>query len=169
MMARTMALVIDADRMVLHYRFVEKLGEGAMGLVWRAIDTTLDREVAIKVLRMSVSHDPDRVARFEREAKLLARLTHPGIARVYSLHHVGELSLLAMELVAGQDLSTRLARRDVSQREALDIADQIADALEAAHSQGIVHRDLKPANIRVTPQGHVKLLDFGLAKVFARE
>ena len=164
-----MALVIEADRMVLHYRFVEKLGEGAMGLVWKAIDTTLDREVAIKVLRIAVSHDPDRLARFEREAKLLARLTHPGIARVYSLHHVGDLSLLAMELVAGEDLSTHLARHDVSQPEALDIAGQIADALDAAHAQGIVHRDLKPANIRVTPEGQIKLLDFGLAKVFAQE
>ena len=161
--------VFDADRMVLHYRFVEKLGEGAMGLVWKAIDTTLDREVAIKVLRIAVSHDSDRLARFQREAKLLARLTHPGIARVYSLHHVGDLSLLAMELVAGEDLSTRLARHDVSHQEALEIAAQIAEALDAAHSHGIVHRDLKPANIRVTPEGHIKLLDFGLAKVFAQE
>ena len=120
-----MPIVIDAGRMVLHYRFVEKLGEGAMGLVWKAIDTTLDREVAIKVLRIAVSHDPDRLARFEREARLLARVTHPGIARVYSLHHVDDLSLLAMELVAGEDLSTRLARHDVSQEESLDFAAQI--------------------------------------------
>ena len=161
--------VIDTDRTVLHYRFVEKLGEGAMGVVWKAIDTTLDREVAIKLLPVAVSHDPERLARFEREAKLLARLTHPGIARVYSLHRVGELSLLAMELVPGEDLSTRLARHDLSQQEALFIAAQIADALNAAHSHGIVHRDLKPANIRLTGDGHVKLLDFGLAKVFAHE
>ena len=161
--------MIDSGRTVLHYRFVEKLGEGAMGVVWKAIDTTLDREVAIKLLPVAVSHDSERLARFEREAKLLARLTHPGIARVYSLHRVGELSLLAMELVPGEDLYTRLARHDLSPQEALDIAVQIADALSAAHSQGIVHRDLKPANIRLTGDGHVKLLDFGLAKVFAHE
>ena len=164
-----MSLVIDPDRMVLHYRFVEKLGEGGMGVVWKAIDTTLDREIAIKLLPSAVSDDAERLARFEREAKLLARLTHPGIAVVYSLHRVGENCLLAMEYVPGEDLSARLTRRDLSQQQALRIAVQIADALNAAHTHGIVHRDLKPANIRLTPDGQVKLLDFGLAKVFAQD
>ena len=155
---------IDVGRTVLHYRFVQKLGEGGMGVVWQAVDTLLERDVAIKVLPAAVSHDLERLARFDREAKLLARLTHPGIARIYSFHRVGDLHLLAMELLGGEDLSTRLARSRLRQDEVLGIAIAIADALHAAHTHGIIHRDLKPANIRLTDDGAVKLLDFGVAK-----
>ncbi|NIV45320.1 MAG: protein kinase, partial [Gammaproteobacteria bacterium] len=153
---------------LLHYRLVEKIGEGGMGVVWKALDTTLDREVAIKVLPDAFSQDAERLARFEREAKSLASLNHPNIAAIHSVHEAetstGSLRFLAMELVSGEDLSDRIARGPVPLDEALAIARQIATALEAAHDNGIVHRDLKPANVKVTPDGKVKVLDFGLAK-----
>jgi Tol biopolymer transport system component/tRNA A-37 threonylcarbamoyl transferase component Bud32 len=155
---------------LLHYRLIDKLGEGGMGVVWKALDTTLDREVAIKVLPDVVSHDPDRLARFEREAKLLGSLNHPNIATVHGLHQCrpsegeNELRFLAMELVAGEDLAVRLQNGPLQPEEVLAIGCQIASALEAAHSQGVVHRDLKPANIVLTPEGKAKVLDFGLAK-----
>lgn len=140
------------------------LGAGGMGEVYRARDTRLDREVAIKVLPDAVARDPDRLMRFEREAKTLAALNHPHIAQIYGLEQSGDTSALVMELVEGEDLAERLARGPISPDEALPIARQIADALEAAHDAGIVHRDLKPANIKVRPDGTVKVLDFGLAK-----
>jgi Tol biopolymer transport system component len=135
-----------------------------MGEVWKATDTTLGRDVALKFLPSSLSSDPERLARFEREAKVLASLNHPGIAGIYGLHEHQGVRFLAMELVPGEDLAQRLERGSVPVSEATDVARQIAEALEAAHDQGIVHRDLKPANIKITPDGKVKVLDFGLAK-----
>jgi len=135
-----------------------------MGVVWRAVDTALDREVAIKILPDTFATDPGRLARFDREAKLLASLNHPNIASIYGLHQVEAVHFLAMELVAGESLAERLSRGPVELEEALGLAIQVAEALEAAHDEGVVHRDLKPANIQVTPGGTIKVLDFGLAK-----
>jgi Tol biopolymer transport system component len=149
---------------LLNYRLVEKIGEGGMGEVWKASDTTLGRDVAIKFLPASLASDPERLARFEREAKVLASLNHPNIAGIYGLHEVNGVRFIALELVPGDDLAQRLERGSVPVSESIDIARQIADGLEAAHDQGIVHRDLKPANVKLTPDGKVKILDFGLAK-----
>jgi serine/threonine-protein kinase len=160
-------MALSAGTTVLHYRIVEKLGEGGMGQVWKAIDTSLDRPVAIKVLPDAFAADPDRLARFEQEARVLASLSHPGIAAVYSVHAHEGTRFLAMEMVEGEDLARVLARGRMSQEDALAIAIQIAAALEAAHDAGVVHRDLKPANIVLTPAGKVKVLDFGLAKALA--
>src|SRR5262245_11865360 len=136
-----------------------------MRQVYRATDTTLGRQVAIKILPDAFAADPDRLARFEREAKTLASLNHPHIAAIYGFEKSGGLHALVMELVEGEDLSQRIARGAIPLDEALLIAKQIADALEAAHEQGIIHRDLKPANIKVRADGTVKVLDFGLAKL----
>ena len=135
-----------------------------MGQVWRATDTTLGRQVAIKILPDAFAADHERLARFEREAKTLASLNHPNIAAIHAVEKSANVYALVMELVEGEDLSQRIARGAIPLDEALPIAKQIADALEAAHEQGIVHRDLKPANIKVRPDGTVKVLDFGLAK-----
>ena len=152
---------------LLHYRLTERIGEGGMGIVWRAVDETLGREVAIKVLPPGVGDDPRRLARFEREAKLLASLNHTNIAAIFSLHADAGVRFLAMEYVPGEELATRLARGRLSLDEVLRVARQIAEALEEAHERGVVHRDLKPANVKLTPSGKVKVLDFGLAKAFA--
>jgi eukaryotic-like serine/threonine-protein kinase len=146
------------------YRVLEKLGEGGMGEVYRARDTRLDRDVAIKILPELFAADPDRLMRFTREAKTLAALNHPHIAQIHGLEQSGGVNALVMELVEGEDLAARIARGRVPLDEALPIARQIAEALEAAHEAGVIHRDLKPANIRVRPDGTVKVLDFGLAK-----
>src|SRR5438876_135653 len=135
-----------------------------MGQVYRATDTRLKRQVAIKMLPPSLAADADRLARFQREAEVLASLNHPNIAGIYGLEESNGLRALVMELVEGEDLSQRIARGPIPIDEALPIARQIADALEAAHDQGIVHRDLKPQNIKVRADGTVKVLDFGLAK-----
>ena len=135
-----------------------------MGRIYRARDTKLDRDVAIKILPEGVAHDADRLARFQREAKTLASLNHPNIAIIHGLEQAGDVHALVMELVEGDDLSERIARGAIPIDEALPIAKQIAEALEAAHEQGIIHRDLKPANIKVRSDGTVKVLDFGLAK-----
>src|SRR5713226_7133908 len=135
-----------------------------MGEVYRATDSNLKRSVAIKVLPASVAGDADRLARFQREAEVLAALNHPNIAAIYGLEKTLGFTALVMELVEGDDLSQRIARGAIPLDEALPIAKQIADALEAAHEQGIIHRDLKPANIKVRSDGTVKVLDFGLAK-----
>jgi eukaryotic-like serine/threonine-protein kinase len=148
------------------YRLVEKIGEGGMGVVWRAADTTLGREVAIKILPELFAEDPDRLARFEREAKVLASLNHPGIATIHGLHRADGVHFLAMELAPGTNLATRLAAGPLPIDEAIGIGLRVAEALEAAHDAGIVHRDLKPANIQVAPDGRVKILDFGLAKAW---
>jgi Tol biopolymer transport system component len=156
------------------YAIAAPLGAGGMGEVYRATDTQLGRDVAIKVLPLEVGQDAERLARFEREAKLLASLNHPSIAHVYGFES-GKLPggttghFLAMELVEGEDLAERLKRGAIPVDEALPIAKQIAEALEEAHERGIVHRDLKPANVKVTPEGRVKVLDFGLAKAMAGE
>src|SRR6185295_12273874 len=140
-----------------------------MGLVYRARDTKLNRDVALKVLPDSFASDPDRLARFTREAQTLASLNHPNIAHIHGFEESNGVRALVMELVEGDDLSQRIARGPIPIDEALPIAKQIAEALEAAHEKGIIHRDLKPANIKITPQGQVKVLDFGLAKAFAGE
>jgi serine/threonine protein kinase/Tol biopolymer transport system component len=146
------------------YEIVASLGEGGMGEVYRARDTKLGREVAIKVLPDATADDDDRVARFEREAKALAALNHPHIAALYGMEEASGRHLLVMELVEGDTLADRLKAGPLPVVEALAIARQMADALEAAHERGIIHRDLKPANVKVTPDGKVKVLDFGLAK-----
>ena len=141
-----------------------KIGEGGMGEVYRARDTTLDRDVAIKVLPGLFADDAERMARFEREAKVLASLNHPNIATIYGFEQSGDTRALVLELVEGPTLADRIARGPIPLDEALPIARQIADALEGAHDAGVIHRDLKPANIKVTDDGTVKVLDFGLAK-----
>jgi Tol biopolymer transport system component len=146
------------------YEIAAAIGAGGMGEVYRATDSNLKRSVAIKVLPASVAADVDRLARFQREAEVLAALNHPNIAAIYGLEKTPDFTALVMELVEGEDLSQRIARGAMALDEALPMARQIADALEAAHEQGIIHRDLKPANIRVRPDGTVKVLDFGLAK-----
>ncbi len=152
---------------LLHYRLVAKLGEGGMGVVWKATDTSLDRDVAIKILPEGFASDHERLIRFEREAKTLASLNHTNIAAVYGLHEHEGMHFIAMECVAGEDLSQRLQRGSLAVDDALDAARQIAEALEVAHEHGIVHRDLKPANVKRAPDGQVKVLDFGLAKAAA--
>jgi serine/threonine-protein kinase len=147
------------------YEVVALIGEGGMGQVYRARDTTLHRDVALKILPDAFATDPDRLARFTREAQTLAALNHPNIAHIHGLEQTGGVRALVMELVEGEDLSQRIARGPIPVDEALPIAMQIAEALEAAHEQGIIHRDLKPANIKVRDDGTVKVLDFGLAKV----
>jgi len=160
---------LEPGTTLLHYRLAEKIGEGGMGVVWKALDTTLDREVAIKVLPHALATVGERLARFEREAKILAALNHPNISAVYGFHVDRDLHFLAMEYVPGEDLTETVARGPLPLDSAIRIALQIIDALEAAHDQGIVHRDLKPANVRITPEGQVKVLDLGLAKAFETE
>jgi Tol biopolymer transport system component len=150
------------------YELLAQIGAGGMGEVYQAHDTKLGRDVAIKVLPEAFAHDPDRLSRFQREAKMLASLNHPNIATIHGLEQSNGTSYLVMELVAGETLAERITREGpVPLEEALKIAVQIAEALEAAHEKGIIHRDLKPANVKVTPEGKVKVLDFGLAKAFA--
>ncbi|HWZ85044.1 MAG TPA: protein kinase [Thermoanaerobaculia bacterium] len=146
------------------YEILSPLGAGGMGEVYRARDAKLQRDVAIKVLPLAVAEDADRLARFRREAQVLAALNHPHIAAIYGLEESDGVEALVLELVEGETLAERIAAGPVPIEEALAIARQIADALEAAHEKGIVHRDLKPANVKITPQGKVKVLDFGLAK-----
>ena len=146
------------------YEIRSTLGAGGMGEVYRALDGRLNREVAIKVLLPSVADDPDRLARFSREAQVLASLNHPNIAHIHGLEEADGVRALVMELVEGPTLADRIARGPIPVDEAVLIAKQIAEGLEAAHEQGIIHRDLKPANIKVRADSTVKLLDFGLAK-----
>ena len=149
------------------YEILSPLGKGGMGEVWRARDSKLGREVAIKTLPEEFAQDEERLARFEREAKLLASLNHPNIAAIYGLEEDDGTRFLVLELVEGDTLVDRLKRGAIPVEESLKLALQIAEALEAAHEKGVIHRDLKPANIKVTADGKVKVLDFGLAKAFA--
>jgi serine/threonine-protein kinase len=151
---------------ISHYRITEKIGAGGMGVVYRAHDTTLDRQVAIKVLPDILSSNPERLARFEREAKLLASLNHPNIAAIHGLEQAESKRFLVLELVEGETLAQRIAKGPLPVDEALEVCRQIAQGLVAAHEKGVIHRDLKPANIKATPEGKVKVLDFGLAKRF---
>jgi serine/threonine protein kinase/Tol biopolymer transport system component len=150
-----------------HFKITDKLGEGGMGQVYRAQDTKLGREVALKVLPEEFTQDPERMARFEREAKVLAALDHSNIAAIYGLEEVEGRQLLIMQVAEGETLAERIAREPFPIAEALPIAVQIAQALEAAHEKGIIHRDLKPANVKLNSAGQVKVLDFGLAKALA--
>jgi serine/threonine-protein kinase len=155
------------------YEITASLGAGGMGEVYRARDSRLKRDVALKVLPDQLAADPERRARFQREAEILAGLTHPNIAALYGLEEIPSLDsrttstgALVMELVEGETLSDRIATGPVPPEEALALSQQVADALDYAHEHGVLHRDLKPANIKVTAEGQVKLLDFGLAKAF---
>ncbi len=148
------------------YRVTAKIGEGGMGEVYQARDTKLDRDVALKVLPEAFTSDPDRLARFEREAKVLASLNHPNIGSIYGLEEAAGVKALVLDLVEGPTLADRIKQGPIPIDEALPIARQIAEALEAAHEAGVIHRDLKPANIKVKEDGTVKVLDFGLAKAF---
>ena len=149
-----------------HYDVTALIGEGGMGQVYQATDTKLNRQVALKILPEAFATDPDRLARFQREAQVLASLNHPGIAAIYGLEESGDTRALVLELVEGPTLADRIAQGSIPVDEALPIAKQIAEALEAAHEAGVIHRDLKPANIKVREDGTVKVLDFGLAKAF---
>jgi serine/threonine-protein kinase len=147
-----------------HYEITAHLGSGGMGDVYQATDTKLSRSVAIKFLPDAFSHETERVARFQREARVLASLNHPCIAAIYGVEEIQGRHFLVMELVPGETLADRIKRGAIRIEEALPIATQIAEALEEAHEKGVVHRDLKPANVKLTPEGKVKVLDFGLAK-----
>jgi Tol biopolymer transport system component/predicted Ser/Thr protein kinase len=163
-LAATAGSSLHVGQTLLHYAVSGELGKGGMGVVWKATDRTLGRDVAIKVLPSAVSKDPSRLARFDREAKVLASLNHANIAAIYSLHESDGMRFLAMEYIEGDDLTVHIARGGLSLPDVLSVARQVADGLEEAHEKGVVHRDLKPANIKITPAGKVKVLDFGLAK-----
>jgi serine/threonine protein kinase len=147
------------------YEIVAPLGAGGMGEVYRARDTKLNREVALKVLPEVFAADPERITRFQREAQLLASLNHPNIAGIYGLEESNGIRALVLELIEGPTLQDRLGKGPIPLDQALPIAKQIAEALENAHEKGVIHRDLKPANIKLTPDGTVKVLDFGIAKM----
>ncbi len=150
-----------------HYEITGELGKGGMGEVWRAKDTKLGREVAIKTLPEAFAQDEARLSRFEREARLLAPLNHPNIGAIFGLEEFEGTRFLVLELIEGDTLADRLKQGPIPVEESLQLALQITEALEAAHDKGVIHHDLKPANIKITPDGKVKVLDFGLAKAFA--
>src|SRR6201998_1924990 len=161
-------MTLTAKTKLGSYEIIGEIGAGGMGEVYQAHDTKLGRDVAIKVLPEAFAHDPERLSRFQREAKMLASLNHPNIAMIYGLEQSNGTSYLVMELLPGETLAERVKREGAMPvEEALKICVQIAEALEAAHEKGVIHRDLKPANVKVTPEGKVKVLDFGLAKAFA--
>ena len=147
-----------------HYEITGPLGKGGMGEVYRARDSKLGRDVAIKVLPTEMSQDPERLARFDREARTLATLQHANVASIYGFESAGDAPYLVMELADGEDLSERLKRGAIPVEETVDLAIQIAKGLAAAHTVGIIHRDLKPANIKISTDGKLKILDFGLAR-----
>jgi len=159
-------LPLEPGQTLLHYRLTKKIGEGGMGVVWQAVDTTLGRDVAIKILPDTFAAEAERLMRFEREARVLASLNHPHIAGIYGIHEAEGIRFLSMELVPGEDLSVALERGPLPLERALQIAREVAEALEVAHESGIIHRDLKPANVRLTLEGKAKVLDFGLAKAY---
>ena len=160
-------MALSAGTRLGHYDVTALLGEGGMGQVWQATDTQLNRQVALKILPDAFAADPDRLARFTREAQILASLNHPNIAAIFGIEEAEGTRALVLELVEGPTLADRIAKGPIPLDEALPIAKQIAEALEAAHEAGVIHRDLKPANIKVREDGTVKVLDFGLAKALA--
>ena len=155
---------LEIGTRLAHYDVTALIGEGGMGQVYRATDTQLGRDVALKILPDAFAADPDRLARFQREAQVLASLNHPGLAAIYGIEKSKDTQALVLELVEGPTLADRIAKGPIPLDEALPIAKQIAEALEAAHEAGVIHRDLKPANIKMREDGTVKVLDFGLAK-----
>ena len=155
---------LSAGTRLGHYDVTALIGEGGMGQVWQATDTQLNRQVALKILPDAFAADPDRLARFQREAQVLASLNHPNIAQIHGIEEAEGTRALVLELVEGPTLADRISKGPIPLDEALPIAKQIAEALEAAHEAGVIHRDLKPANIKVREDGTVKVLDFGLAK-----
>ena len=157
-------MALEVGSRLGHYDVTALIGEGGMGQVYQATDTKLNRQVALKILPEAFAEDPDRLARFQREAQLLASLNHPGIAAIYGIEEADDTRALVLELVEGPTLADRIVQGPIPVDEALPIAKQIAEALEAAHEQGVIHRDLRPANIKLKPDGTVKVLDFGLAK-----
>jgi serine/threonine protein kinase len=159
-------MALSPGGMLSHYRLVEKIGEGGMEVVWKADDTVMGRQVAIKILPDDFAHDAERLARFRQEARLLASLNHPNIAAIHGLEESEGVRYLVLELVPGLTLAERIGRGPLPLDEALTVCRQIAEALEAAHEKGVIHRDLKPGNVKVTPDGKVKVLDLGLAKAF---
>ncbi|MGB3564785.1 MAG: serine/threonine-protein kinase, partial [Thermoanaerobaculia bacterium] len=148
-----------------HFKILDKLGEGGMGAVYLAEDLELNRQVALKVLPAEMASDPERLSRFEREAKAVAALNHPNIVTIYSVEEADQVRFISMELVKGKSLEQMIGPRGLPVEQFFTIAAPLADALSAAHQSGITHRDLKPANIMVTDEGRVKVLDFGLAKL----
>ncbi len=164
---RPQAMALEPGSKLGSYEILAPLGAGGMGEVYRARDTKLNRDVAIKILPAEVAEDDERLARFKREAQVLASLNHPHIAAIHGLEQDGDRPFLVLELVEGETLAERLSRGPVAVEEVVALAHQVAEALEHAHDKNIVHRDLKPGNVMITPEGNVKVLDFGLAKAFA--
>jgi len=154
---------------ISHYKVLEKIGEGGMGVVYRATDTKLNRDVALKILPEQFASDSQRMVRFQREAEVLASLDHPNIGQIYGIEEAGQTKALVLQLIEGPTLAERIAQGPIPVEDALKIALQMAEGLEAAHEKGVIHRDLKPANIKITPEGQVKILDFGLAKALEGE
>ncbi len=154
---------------ISHYKVLEKIGEGGMGVVYRATDTKLNRDVALKILPEQFASDSQRMGRFQREAEVLASLDHPNIGQIYGIEDAGQTKALVLQLIEGPTLAERIAQGPIPIEDALKIALQMAEGLEAAHEKGVIHRDLKPANIKITPEGQVKILDFGLAKALEGE
>jgi len=159
----------ETGQTIAHYRILEKLGSGGMGIVYKAEDIALGRHVALKFLPDAFTTDPERLARFEREAKLLASLNHSNIAAIYGLEQTEGKRFLVLEFVEGETLAQKLGKCALPLDEALALCRQITEALEAAHEKGVIHRDLKPANVMITAEDKVKVLDFGLAKALADE
>ena len=154
---------------ISHYKVLEKIGQGGMGEVYRATDTKLNRDVALKILPQQFASDTQRMGRFQREAEVLASLDHPNIGQIYGIEDAGQTKALVLQLIEGPTLADRIAQGPIPVEEALKIALQMAEGLEAAHEKGVIHRDLKPANVKITPEGQVKILDFGLAKALEGE
>src|SRR5262245_39083320 len=157
-------MTLPAGTKIGHYEIRSKIGEGGMGEVYLAKDIRLDRQVAIKALPEHLSSDADRLARFQREAKILASLNHPNIAAIHGLEEANGQQYLVLEYIEGETLDERISRGPLPFDDAIEVAVHVADALESAHEKGVIHRDLKPGNIMVTPEGTVKVLDFGLAR-----